>query len=509
MAPGTLLNESNSPISTDYTSILAPTNTDTPTTAPHRPIPLPLWSPPFTSNTISPESVLLRRNARSPPLWNTYADGNWLEVSDGTRKWKIFDGSGGAGVSNIGHNDRRVYAAIDEQRETGVSYAASLSFRTAVVENFANFLIHSTNYEMAEAVFYCSGSEATDAAQKLCYQYHSRLKQDPQPGCRWFIARERSYHGATLGALELSGHRGRKEMYKPILPENTQFVSSCYPYRDMKEGETAAQYVERLADELDRKIRKIGPEKVAGFIAEPVVGAALGCVPALPGYLAAMKKVCRKHGVLIIFDEIMCGMGRTGRMHAWQEEGVVPDILLVGKGLAGGYAAISAMIVGKEIVVALGHGVFAHGHTFQNFPAACAAGLAVQMIIQDENLIQNAYEKGEKLEKKLAARLGNHPHVGNIRGPGLFKGIEFVLDKKTKETFHPEIGVAWQIYERGLTPEYGIYVYPGSGTVDGFKGDHIIIAPAYNVTDEDIDLVVDRVSNLITSYFEDLKVSSK
>ncbi|OAG24162.1 PLP-dependent transferase [Alternaria alternata] len=477
-------------------------------------------------NRNSLRSPLLKRSARGPPLILEEAKGNWLSVSDETKAWRIFDASGGAAVSNIGHKDQRVYDAIRQQEETGVGYAASMSFQTEVAEDFADFLLESTDDKMTEVVFYGSGSEANEAAQKLAYQYHSKLKDNPQPQRRWFIARDRSYHGATLGALEGSGHKGRKDMYKPILPEKTQFISPCNPCRDMIKGETTAQYVKRLQDELERKILDLGPETVAGFVMEPVVGAALGCVPALPGYLSAMKSVCKKYGVLFILDEVMSGMGRTGYMHAWQDEDVVPDIQLVGKGLAGGYAAISAMLVGPVITDALGEAAFAHGHTFQNFPAACAAGLAVQHIVRDDNLLENVRDKGDKLMKKLMTRLSDHPNVFDIRGKGLFLGIEFVQDKKTKAPFDPEVAVAWRVHElgmfvlllrvihrltttSGLKDGYNVYMYPGSGTVDGNRGDHVIIAPAYNITDTDVEFIVDRVSKTVFDFFEELSIAPK
>ncbi|RMZ68648.1 aminotransferase [Pyrenophora seminiperda CCB06] len=496
MAPALLVNESNSPSPTFGSNALAPN--------------LDLSHVPNTPrNRQRHRSALIKRSVRDSPLLVKEAEGNWLLVSDGTKTWKIFDGSGGAAVSNIGHKDARVFAAINEQQATGISYAPSMSFDTEASLDFADLLLESTNDQMAQVAFYSSGSEAMEAAQKLAYQYHSTLNMDAQHGRHWFIARDRSYHGATLGALEVSGHKGRKEMYKQILPNNAKFISPCNPYRDMWEGESVKQYVERLAKELDDKICELGPNTVAGFIMEPVVGAALGCVPALPGYLSAMKRVCRNHGVLFILDEVMCGMGRTGYMHAWQEEGVVPDIQLVGKGLAGGYAPISALLAGIEVADTLGDEAFAHGHTFQNLPMACAAGLAVQQIVQDDCLIENVREKGDKLMKKLMARLESHPNVGNIRGKGFFYGIEFVQDKKSKTPFDRKLNIAWRIHELGLKDGYNIYIYPGSGTVDGDRGDHIIIAPAFNITNVDIDIIVESVGKLVVDFFADFSTSSK
>jgi adenosylmethionine-8-amino-7-oxononanoate aminotransferase len=387
-----------------------------------------------------------------------------------------------------------------------------MMFDTDVTENLARFLVTSTDGKMSKAVFYCSGSEANEAAYKLALQYHAKEKVNPEPSRTMFIARDRSYHGATLGALDLSGHKARRELYEPVLSRNTHHVSPCYSYRGLRLGETVADYILRLKDELDQKIINLGPRNVAAFICEPVVGAALGCVPAENGYLAAVRDVCDKHGVLLIFDEVMCGMGRTGYLHAWQKEGVAPDIQLVGKGLAGGFQPLSAMLVGPRVSDAFEHGpgtgAFSHGHTFQNHTLGCAAGLEVQKIIQEECLLQNVREKGSRMSKMLKKRLGNHPHVGDIRGIGLFWGIEFVRDKQTKEPFPAALKVNWEIYNKGLAPPYEIHIYPGVGTVDGTNGDHIIIAPSYNITDGEVDAIVDRVTRLVEDYFEAVDIST-
>ncbi|EAT90232.2 hypothetical protein HBI56_046540 [Parastagonospora nodorum] len=451
--------------------------------------------------------AILHRNARTTPLTLRSASGNWLEVSDGNKSWAVFDGSGGASVTCIGHKDYRVMKAEwDHFDSTGLTYAPSGSFRTEISEEFAALLIRTTNNMMAKVVFYGSGSEANEAAKKAAIQYHTREKLKPELGRTMFIARERSYHGATLGALGSSGHKSRREIFEPNLPKDTTFISACNPYRDMRQGMTNEEYVQELAQELEDRILEIGADKVAGFIAEPVVGAALGCAPAVPGYLIAMKSVCVKYGVLLILDEVMCGLGRTGYHHAWQEENVVPDIQMVGKGLAGGYAMISAVLFGHDIVNAFrygpGNGAFAHGHTFQNFPRACAAGLKVQQIIEDGNLIGNVRKMGALLRNKLEQGLKYHPFVGDIRGQGLFLGIEFVMDKETKEPFNSLLNIAWRLHETGLTEDYGIYVYPGSGTVDGVKGDHIIISPAYHVTSKEVDTIATRVVKLIEGFFD-------
>jgi len=392
--------------------------------------------------------------------------------------------------------------------DNGTPYISSMMFDTEVTEEFARFLVNSTNGMMSKAVFYSSGTESNEAAYKIAVQWHATEKKNPEPSRTYIIARDRSYHGTTLGTLDMGGHKARRAPWEGVIPKNGHHVSPCYSYRNLNKGESVAEYVTRLKDELEQRIVELGPKNVAAFICEPVVGAALGCVPAEDGYLAAMREVCDRYGVLLIFDEVMCGMGRTGYMHAWQKDGVAPDIQTTGKGLAGGFQQISAMLVSPKISDAFefgpGSGAFSHGHTFQNYPLACAAGLEVQKIIQEENLLHNVKDKGTRLSKSLRKRLANHPNVGDIRGVGLFWGIEFVKDKQTMEPFPEALKVNWKIYERGLAPPYEVHIYPGAGTADGVNGDHIIISPSYNITNADVDAIVDRVGRLVEDFFETL-----
>ncbi|KAF2997923.1 hypothetical protein E8E13_005137 [Curvularia kusanoi] len=453
------------------------------------------------------KSYLLNRSVRSSPYRIKSATAQTLHFENG---WNVIDASGGAAVSCIGHNNARVKQAMMKVLDNGTPYISSMMFDTEITEEFARFLVNTTDGKMSKAVFYSSGTEANEAAFKAALQYHAVEKVNPEPSRRYFIARDRSYHGTTLGTLDMGGHKARRALWEKVMPNNTRHISPCYSYRSLKTGESRAEYVTRLKNELDDKIRELGPKNVAAFICEPVVGAALGCVPAEEGYLAAMREVCDRHGVLLIFDEVMCGMGRTGYTHAWQKEGVAPDIQTTGKGLAGGFQQISAMLVSPKISDAFefgpGSGAFSHGHTFQNYPLACAAGLEVQKIVQEENLLQNVKEKGNRLSKMLHRRLGNHPNVGDIRGVGLFWGIEFVKDKQTMEPFPSALRVNWQIYEKGLAPPYEVHVYPGAGTVDGVNGDHIIVSPAYNITNADVDAIVDRVTRLVEDFFDTLNV---
>ncbi|KAH6644540.1 omega-amino acid-pyruvate aminotransferase [Boeremia exigua] len=461
-------------------------------------------SKPTTAPT---RSYLFNRSVRSTPYRIKSASAQMLHFENG---WNVLDASGGAAVTCIGHNNTRVKQAMMNTLDNGMPYISSMMFDTKVTEEFARFLVNTTDGKMTKAVFYSSGTEANEAAYKVALQYHATEKANPEPTRKFFIARYRSYHGATLGALDMGFHKARRELYEHALPHNTKHISPCYSFRNLKTGETAAEYVTRLKNELEQKIVEMGPKNVAAFICEPVVGAALGCVSAEHGYLAAMREVCDRYGVLLIFDEVMCGMGRTGITHAWQKEGVAPDIQTTGKGLAGGFQQISAMLINSKVSDAFefgpGSGAFSHGHTFQNYPLACAAGLEVQKIIQEENLLQNVKEKGARLSKLLKKRLGRHPNVADIRGAGLFWGIEFVKDKQTMEPFPAAMMVNWKIYHKGLAPPYEIHVYPGSGTVDGVDGDHIIISPSYNITNADVDAIIDRVGRLVEDFFLTLDV---
>jgi adenosylmethionine-8-amino-7-oxononanoate aminotransferase len=287
---------------------------------------------------------------------------------------------------------------------------------------------------------------------------------------------------------------------------NVHHISSCNPYRQRRQGESDAAFINKKAKELEEKFQELGPDTVIGFIVEPVVGAALGCVPSVPGYLKAMREVCHRHGALFILDEVMCGMGRTGTLHAWQAEDVAPDIQTMAKGLGAGYQSIAAMMISPEVVnvVMKGSGLFVHGLTYQGMPVQAAAALEVQRIIQKDKLMENVSKQGKLLEKRLKEKLGGHPNVGDIRGRGLFWGLEFVNDKKTKDPFDPKLKVANQILKLAMSPKYNMTVYPGTGTVDGNRGDHIILAPAYIVKKNDVEFIVDTIKDVVEEVFDQL-----
>ncbi|KAI9721582.1 MAG: hypothetical protein M1828_005072 [Chrysothrix sp. TS-e1954] len=444
-------------------------------------------------------SMLLHRSLHEPPLHVVGAKGNYLELDSGRR---IFDSTGGAAVACLGHGNERVKQAVLQQMHA-FSYCHTLTYTSSVAEELAQELCRSTKDQMTKAYLVSSGSEAMEAAMKLARQYFLELPH-PQPQRTRFIARAPSYHGNTLGALSMSGHRARRNLFEPILLQNISHISPCNAYRYLEHQETLQHYVDRLAQELDDEFIRIGPANVAACTFETVVGAALGCVPAVDGYFKAIKAVCDRHGALLILDEVMCGMGRSGTLHAWEQEGVVPDIQTIGKGLGGGYAPVAGVLINKRVVDVLdaGTGAFSSGQTYQGHPIACAAALEVQKIIREDDLVTNVREKGDLLSSLLRQELIDHPFVGDIRGRGLFWGIEFVQNKTTKEPFAPTRGVAMGVHQRALQHPYSISLYPGTGTMDGQSGDHVLLAPAYNVSKTDIEFIVERTAAVIRDFFE-------
>lgn len=304
----------------------------------------------------------------------------------------------------------------------------------------------------------------------------------------------------------MSGHVARRAPFEPVLLENRHRITACNPYRQRMAGESYTEFVARKQAELDQKFLELGPETVVAVIIEPVVGAALGCVPAVPGYLKAMQQVCHKYGALLILDEIMCGMGRTGSLHAWEQEGVVPDLQTIGKGLGGGYQPASALLVGEKVarVMEAKGKAFTHGHTYQNHPVVAAAALKVQQIIQEEDLLRNVREQGRCLESLLRQKLGEHPNVGDIRGRGLFWGVEFVRDKETKEPFDASLQVASRVQKCAQKSPHDVLVYQGQGCAGGGRGDHIMIMPAYNASTRLIEDIVDGGASAIQEVFQEL-----
>ncbi|GAA0838660.1 aspartate aminotransferase family protein [Cupriavidus pauculus] len=412
--------------------------------------------------------------------------GSGIELIDSNGR-RYLDASGGAAVSCLGHGHPRVIEAIKAQVDT-LAYAHTSFFTTEVSETLARTLAEAAPGDLNHVYFVSGGSEAVEAALKLARQYFVEIGQ---PQRRHFIARRQSYHGNTLGALAIGGNAWRREPFLPLLVP-AYHVSPCYAYRDQAAGETDAQYAQRLAEELEAKILELGPDAVAGFVAETVVGATAGALPPVGDYLKRIRAVCDKYGVLLILDEVMSGMGRTGYLFACEEDGVTPDIVTIAKGLAAGYQPIGAMLSTSRIfdVIVGGSGFFQHGHTYIGHATACAAALAVQRVIAEDRLLDNVRARGEQLRARLREALGAHPNVGDVRGRGLFVGVEFVADRASKATLDPARKTHAALKRTCM--DNGLLVYPMGGTVDGVHGDHVLFAPPFICTPADIDNIVDR-----------------
>jgi adenosylmethionine-8-amino-7-oxononanoate aminotransferase len=415
--------------------------------------------------------------------------GCWLIDADGRR---YLDASGGAAVSCLGHGHPKVSAALHAQIDR-LAYAHTSFFTTEVMERLADRVIASAPAGIEKAYFVAGGSEAMEAALKLARQYFVEIGQ---PGRRHVIARRQSYHGNTLGALAVGGNMARREIFAPLLIE-AHHIAPCYAYRDRRGDESEEAYGLRVADELDRKIQELGPETVMAFVAEPVVGATAGALPAVPGYFARIREICDRHGVLLILDEVMCGMGRTGTLHACEQEGITPDIMTIAKGLGGGYQPIGAMLASGRVdrAILAGSGAFKHGHTYVGHALACAASLAVLETIEQDGLLARVRSQGEALAATLTERFGNHPHVGDIRGRGLFRALELVADRTTKATFAPDRRLHARIKAEAMAR--GLICYPMGGTVDGIHGDHVLLAPPYVIDEDEIAQLVDRLGQSI------------
>lgn len=417
--------------------------------------------------------------------------GQGVTIRDAQGKDYI-DASGGAAVSCLGHSHPDVLAAMHKQLDE-LAYAHTSFFTTRVAEELADDLIAHAPKGIAQVYFVSGGSEAIEAALKLARQYFVEKGESER---KHFIARKQSYHGNTLGALAVGGNEWRRKQFAPLLIE-TSHVSPCYEYRDRRPDETPEAYGERLAQELETKIQELGPKTVLAFIAETVVGATLGAVTAVPGYFKRVREVCDKHGILLILDEVMCGMGRTGTLHACEQEGITPDLMTIAKGLGGGYAPIGAVLIRDKIIdtITRGSGLFQHGHTYLGHALACSAGLAVQRVIRRDNLLENVRTQGAHLARRLQERFGNHPFVGDVRGRGLFAGVELVSDRSRKEPFDPKRKLHARVKKEAMAR--GLMVYPMGGTIDGVKGDHVLLAPPFIVDAQDVDRIVERLGDAI------------
>lgn len=434
-------------------------------------------------------SHVFQRYMRKPYPVAVAGDGPYIIDRDGRR---YLDAASGAGVSSLGYSDAAVADAIARQARQ-LAYVYNAYFTTEPAEQLAQALVEMTPAGLDWVFFGSGGSESMDGALKMALQFHI---DNGQPSRRRFIARRQSYHGCALGGLAVSGNVIRRMLFEDVLMP-AEFVSPCYAYREQRAGESDADYVRRLALELEQTILRVGPHTVAAFVAEPVVGATNGAVPALPGYFKAVKAVLDRYGILLIADEILTGSGRTGTYLSIEQDGVTPDLVTLAKGLGAGYLPISAILVSGRIFDTLAdrRGYFIHGHTYNASATPCAAALAVITQIRERGLLERVQVQGARLRGALAQRLGAHPHVGDIRGRGLLLGLELVRDRETKSTFEPTrmlwAGVQQQAMQRGLI------CYPMGGTADGMNGDHILLAPPFIIDDGHIEEIVDKLAQSI------------
>ncbi len=427
-------------------------------------------------------------------------DGVWLIDSDGKR---YIDASGGAAVSSLGHSNRYVLDAAKAQLDR-IAYAHTGFLTSEPAEKLANKLVSLAPKGIDRVYLVSGGSEAVEAAIKLARQYFLEVGQ---PKRKHIISRWQSYHGNTLGALATGGNRWRRAQFEPLLPTAMHQIDACHYWRFADEGESEFDYGMRVANQLEDKIIELGEDTVAAFFAEPVVGATMGAVAATKGYFKRIQEICDKYGVLLVLDEVMCGAGRVGTFFASEQEDVTPDIICMAKGLGAGIQPIGAMLSSKKIydAIASGSGFFQHGHTYMGHPVAAATGLAVIEEIERHDLLENVNIMGEKMMIALKERFGQNPFVGDIRGRGLFLGLELVADKETKTPFDPALGLNKLIKKAAM--QEGMVCYPFGGTVDGKKGDHVLLAPPFIIDESHIDIIVNRLDEALQISFNQIGVS--
>lgn len=432
---------------------------------------------------------IVHRTPRQTLATAVRGEGCFLYDQTGKR---YYDGSGGAAVSCLGHGNPEVAAAVARQMGS-LEYAHTSFFTSEPAEKLADFLAQRSPAPLGNVYFVSSGSEAVETALKMARQYHVELEQ---PQRRHTIARMQSYHGNTLGALAIGGHRGRRALYQPLLVE-TRHVSPCFARHYREPGESDDAYGTRLARELEDTILELGPDTVSAFVAETVVGATAGAVCAVPGYFRKIRAVCDHYGVLLILDEVMSGVGRTGSYHAFEKEQVEPDLLCLAKGLGGGYQPIAAVMAHDKVRRAFegGSGAFQHGHTYVGHPVACAGALEVQRIILRDRLVERSAEMGDYLAGLLRERFGDHPHVSDVRGRGLFQAIELVRHRLDDIPFDPSLKLHSRI--KSESQSRGLLCYPGGGTIDGERGDHVLLAPPYITTPSELDEAVEILAGAV------------
>ncbi len=424
--------------------------------------------------------IFYRKLGRTYPLI-THGEGIYLYDEEGRR---YMDGAGGALVVNIGHGQKEILRRMADQMGK-VGYVHGTQFTARSIEEYGEALGKILPEGLEKIYFLSGGSEAVEAAIKLARQYFLESGRSQ----RWrVVARWHSYHGNTLGALSLTGRVGARRPYLPLLVDFPHFPPPyCYrcPF-----GLTCPECELECAKALANVIQMEGPETISAVILEPVIGATIGAVVPPEGYLSAIRKICDHFGVLFIDDEVMSGMGRTGRWFAVEHWDISPDIMVLGKGMSGGYFPLSAMITKSEVVDLLKEraGGFVHGHTFSHHPVACAVGLAALQILEERNLVQQCARQGEYLLKRLE-ELKAFPFVGDVRGKGLMTAIEFVKDQRTKEPFPRTAKFTEKVID--LAFENGLVLYPGTGFVDGVNGDMVMVGPPLIIEEAQIDEIMD------------------
>ncbi len=428
-------------------------------------------------------SYTLHRNLLKHPPHAVKGDGAHLIDDTGKR---YLDASGGAAVSCLGHSHPAIIEAIQRQVEQ-LPYAHTSFFTTDVLEELAEMLVKGAP-GMGKVLLLSGGSETIEAALKLSRQY---FLESGEPDRHLFIARRQSFHGNTLGALAVGGNEWRRASFRPLLVPG-HHIAPCFEYRDRADEETQEQYCERVANELEEKIAELGANNVAAFVAETVVGATAGAVVAVPGYFTRIREICDRHGIHLILDEVMCGTGRTGTMMAYEQEHITPDIVTMAKGLAAGYQPVGALLCNKKIVETIRNksGYFQHGHTFMGHATAVAASLATQKVIREENLLENVVTRGSEIREQLRSAFASHPYVGDVRGRGLFIGVEFVADRDKKTPLDPALKTHNKIQTTAM--DNGLLCYGMGGTIDGRNGDHILLAPPYNLNDAQQEELVEK-----------------
>ena len=437
---------------------------------------------------------LFPRNFRNPLPVAVRGEGCWIVAADGRR---YLDASGQAAVVNVGHGVKEIGEAMSAQAGR-IAFAHTTQFHSEAAEKLARRLLDlaPANFRKGGRVYFTSGgSEATETAIKLARQFHLEAGQSERYRV---ISRRQSYHGSTLGAMSASGNVGRRAPYAPLLAE-WGHVAPCFCYHcpfDKKFPECGVA----CAEELGNCLQANDAASAAAFIFEPVVGATLGAAAPPDGYVQRIARICREQGILLIADEIMTGMGRTGKVFAVDHWNVAPDLILVGKGVASGYAPLGAVLISARVaeVFAKGSGAFQHGFTYQAHPVATAAGNAVLDYLEQHGLFGRVEPAAAQLRAALTA-LEAHPHVGEIRGMGLLLGIEFVGDRATRAPFPKEAGIAEKIRQAAL--RQNVLTYPSQGCVDGQRGDHILLAPPFIVSSEECSQLAQALQFAVAQTF--------